>query len=86
LDETIQRLTGERVTLERQMRVEFADQGRLALAGGSPLAESHDRIRLDEARLAETSGKPSITERHLRPIAAELSWARQRSAWGRVAG
>jgi hypothetical protein len=33
-----------------------------------------------------TSGKPSITERHLRPIAAELSWARQRSAWGRVGG
>jgi hypothetical protein len=31
-----------------------------------------------------TSGKPSITERHLRPIAAELSWARQRSAWVRV--
>jgi hypothetical protein len=33
-----------------------------------------------------TSGKPPITERHLRPIAAELSWARQRSAWGRVVG
>jgi hypothetical protein len=31
-----------------------------------------------------TSGKPPITERHLWPIAAELSWARQRSAWGRV--
>jgi hypothetical protein len=31
-----------------------------------------------------TSGKPTITERHLRLIAAELSWARQRSAWGRV--
>jgi hypothetical protein len=33
-----------------------------------------------------TSGKPPITERHLRPIAAELSWVRQRSAWVRVGG
>jgi hypothetical protein len=33
-----------------------------------------------------TSGKPPITERHVRPIAAELSWARQRNAWGRVVG
>jgi hypothetical protein len=31
-----------------------------------------------------TSGKPPITERHRRPIAAALSWARQWSAWGRV--
>jgi hypothetical protein len=27
-----------------------------------------------------TSGKPPITERHLRPMVAELNWARQRSA------
>jgi hypothetical protein len=33
-----------------------------------------------------TSGRPPITERNLRPIAAELSWARQRSSWGRVSG
>jgi site-specific DNA recombinase len=59
LDETIQRLNGERVALERQMRVEFADQGRLALAGGQRLAESHDRIRLAEARLAEI-GKETV--------------------------
>ncbi len=62
LDETIQRLTGERVALERQMRVEFADQGRLALAGGQRLAESHDRIRLVEARLAEI-GKETVALR-----------------------
>jgi site-specific DNA recombinase len=62
LDETIQRLTGERVALERQMRVEFADQGRLALAGGQRLAESHDRIRLAEARLAEI-GKETVALR-----------------------
>jgi hypothetical protein len=31
-----------------------------------------------------TSVKPQITERDLRPIAAGLSWTRQRSAWGGV--
>jgi hypothetical protein len=44
------------------MRVEFADQGRLALAGGSRLAECHDRIRLAEARLAEI-GKETVALR-----------------------
>ena len=29
-----------------------------------------------------TEGKDPITERHLRPIAAELDWERQRGMWG----
>jgi hypothetical protein len=29
------------------------------------------------------SGRPSITEKYLRPIAADLNWVRPRRAWGR---
>jgi hypothetical protein len=29
-------------------------------------------------------GRDPITERDLRPIAAEISWARQREMWGRL--
>jgi hypothetical protein len=30
------------------------------------------------------SGRDPITERHLRPIAAELNWAKQREMWSRL--
>jgi hypothetical protein len=33
-----------------------------------------------------TSGKDPITERHLRPIAAEPDWRRQRRLWKGIAG
>ena len=32
------------------------------------------------------SGRPSITEKYLRPIAADLNWVRQRRAWSRAGG
>jgi len=51
-ESAVKRLMGERSALERQIRVEFADQGKLALASDPRLVDSHERIRLAEARLA----------------------------------
>ncbi len=71
-------------------QAELAEVGRITRARVSQILNLlHLAPDIQEALLFlpdVSQGRDPITERHLRPIAAEMNWGRQRAMWARLLG